>query len=386
MAEIPPQLLSEVSPGVYSGSYTIVDDTPDGTVFVRATLSAPGLATASATSAQFTIEKRPPPTPATSPGAVRPTGTGASALPEWINWLADVIGWAVVLWGMAAAAQFLGILTFAIALALIGLTFVFRDFLVRPVQDAVRFIFGTIIAVIGDVITFIGAWLEAVAKEFQGNFIRAILRIVILAAFMWVFERARTIPAIKDTIDLIIDTSAKIIKWVNDTIDQFQGRLDELRLDVLKVVDVTRGDQSEFGKAISAFILREVNNLFGGLAGELQKLRFQLLSEFDVRLLAVRAQVTLFGQRLELFPEEVRLYIAGRFRNLLLAAAIAAENDRARRAVEFPPSPLDDTAPGRALAEVKAEILALTPDTLTPPAAALFEAKVAVTTYESTVA
>lgn len=386
MAEIPRQVLSEVSPGVYTGAYTVVDATPDGTFVVVATLSAPGLAAASATSAQLTIEKRPPPGPVPSPGSVPPTTKGAGALPEWVNWLADVIGWAVVLWGIAAAANFAGVFNVFVALALLALTVVFRDQLVAPIQKAVRFIFGTIIEVIQDVVTFIRTWLEAIAKEFQGNFVRAILRIVILAAFMWIWERAQSVPAVKQLIDLIVDTSAKIIKWVNDTIDQFQGRLDELRLDVLKSLDVTRGDQSAFGRALSEFITREVNTLFGQLGGELQKLRVQLLGEFDVRLLAVRAEVTVLGQRFRLFPEEVRLYIAGRFLDLVRSAQRVAENQDALDAVAFPPSALDSSAPGRALAEVKAEILALTPEALTPAAAALLEAAADVATYERTVA
>jgi len=309
MGAIPTQVFDENTPGVYTDGYTILEATPDGTFDVAVTLTVPGAGTTTAVGPRITILKRPPPPPPPAPGTQAPSDTSFGATPEWVDWLANVIGWAVVLWGMAAAATAFGFFTFPIAIALAALAYIFRAQLVEPIQRAIKQIIISLFNAILDIVKFISAWLEATIKYFQGDFLRAVVRIFLVAAFLWVFELALQIPAFKQLFDFVLETTKKVTDFVNGLFDQLLVFVNDARKYVDARITDLLGNLGDIGKALRDDILAIVNRLFSGLDRQIQSARFELLARVDVVQALMTAQITVMGERIKLLPDEARRYI-----------------------------------------------------------------------------
>lgn len=309
MGSIPDQLLTQESPGRYTGAFTVTDDTPGGGFRVIVHLAVPGFPEVVYEGPRVDIIKPAPPPSAPSGSAPAPAEQGLAGVPRWVEWLADVIGWAATFWALVVAAHAFGLDNWLIALALAALLFLFRGQLLNPIQRAVKYIIIEIFKTIIELVEFVITWLRAVAEYFQGNFIRAVLRIIILAAFMWIWNLAQTIPAIKQLLDNIFEVAGKIIKFVNDLFDQILGWIEDLRKRVRDSLDVMLSRLGDLGLAIRGEVLGIVDRLFGGIRGELQELRFKILGEVDLVRKLLGLEVRIMGERFKLIPEEVRKYI-----------------------------------------------------------------------------
>ena len=176
-----------------------------------------------------------------------------------------------------------------------------------------RAIIITIFQTIVELIEFIATWLrEATERGFQ-SIIQAIVRILVLAAFMWIWNLAQTIPAIKSLIDLIVESVGKAIKWVNQLFDQALGFIDQLRLQARGWIDNILTSLGDIGQAIRSDILGIVDRLFGGLRSQLQELRFELLSRIDIVRQVLRVEIEVLGVKVRLIPDEVRTYLLQRY-------------------------------------------------------------------------
>jgi hypothetical protein len=277
-----------------------------------------------------------------------------------VDQLADTFSWVATAWLIAQAASWLGKDNWIVALAMGAAAVALFPNFVEPVRRFFRAIFHEIFAAVSDLITFLSQWLQAVAEHFQGNMLRAIIRIVALAAFMWIWNLARTIPAIANVIDVIVETAGKITAWVNQQIDSLVGQILRLRDQARAWVDGLLAQLGTLGAAIRDDVLGLVNQLFNGLARELNQLRFELLDRLDVVQAALRFEVEILGQRIRLVPREVVAFLRERF-NAGVREQEQALRNQLRGSAAFP---MGHTAPWvvaeAAIAEVQADILQVT--------------------------
>ncbi len=301
---------------------------------------------------------------------------GLSTVRAWVDALGEVFAWVAIGFLIAQAGSWVGKDNFLVAIALGAAAAALFPNFVKPVKDFIKGIFTAVLDALVDLIEFLGQWLAAVIEHFQGNLIRAIVRIVAVAAFLWIWNLARGIPVIGQLIDLVAETAGKLTAWVNQQVDGLLAQLDALRADVRGRVDDLLAGLGDLGKAIREDVLREVDGLFGGVRRELAQLRFELLDRFDVVRAALRAEITILGERIRLVPEEVRLYL----RDRMAAGATAVLAEQAAALSEAGPLPaVERVAAGGPWDAVDAAIAALPTNGAGPrsPAAAAVEEAVA---------
>ncbi len=356
MGEIANQLFVEVSPGVWESSYTVEETAPRGDFAV--------IAVARADTALFQLFPPPrllivapaPPAPPGSPGGAPPAKTGVRSLPEWIDFLSNVIAWAAVFWGIFAVAHAAGFFTVLMVGVLLALTGLLQTALVNPIREAVRYILGTIYQTLLDLLDFVAAWLRAVAQYFQGDLLRAIVRILLVAASLWVFDLAMKIPAFKQLFDWVLETTRKVTDFVNNLADQIQGFIKTARKYVDdRIIDLL-GNLGDVGKALRDDILRIVNQVFDRALREVQQLRFEVLNKVDVVQALMTTKIDVLGMRITLLPDFVRKYIrdfyAGRTKDLLADAATVVSGLEPGTV----PSPLERTAAWQEITDTVAQV------------------------------
>ncbi len=238
---------------------------------------------------------------------------GIGTVRAWVDALAEVFAWVAIGFLIAQAGSWAGKDNFFVAIALGAAAAALFPNFVKPVKDFIKGIFTAVLDAIVDLIEFLGQWLAAVIEHFQGNLLRAIVRIVTVAAFLWIWNLARGIPVIGQLIDLIAETAGKLTAWVNQQVDGLLAALDRLRADVRTQIDAVLAGLGDLGRALREDVLREVDALFGGVRRELAQLRFELLDRVDLVRAALRAEITVLGERIRLVPEEARLYLRDRF-------------------------------------------------------------------------
>lgn len=308
-------------------------------------------------------EPSPPPAPPPAPkpddvpapkSATTPGGRGLARVPVWVDQLADVFSWVAVAWLIAQAASWLGKDNFLVAIAMgLAAAALWPNF-VEPVRRFFKAIFHEIFSAVADLIEFLGQWWEAVKEHFGGNMLRAIVRVVALAAFMWIWSLARSIPAIANLLDVVVETAAKITAWVNQAIDGLVGQVLRLRDQVLGWLDGILAKLGDVGRAIRDDVLGLVRSLFGGVARELNQLRFELLERFDIVRHAMALEVEILGQRIRLIPAEVIAQLRDQF-----TAAAREEEQRLREAALARRSqPVGQAAPWVVIEVAVAEVTA----------------------------
>jgi len=293
--------------------------------------------------------------------------TPLSKIPEWLGFVVDAISYVAVAFIVAQAAAWIGKDNWIVAIAL-GLAAAWL--LERIAPQFRQFLRGIILALfeaLVELVEFFATWLrEATAQGFR-SLVQAVVRVLVLAAFMWIWNLAQGIPAIKALIDLIVDTSAKVIKFVNTTFDGFLKAIDNLRLQVRGWVDNALKGLGDIGKALRADIMGIVDRLFAGIKAEIQQLRFELLARFDILRDVLRAEIEVLGVKVRLLPDEVRTYLLARF--FAAQAEHIAQVDRGYAGTPAlgPPVAVDAAAPWvvveLALAEIQAEEAGLVPVT-----------------------
>jgi len=284
--------------------------------------------------------------------------TPLSKIPEWIEWVVNVISYVAVAWTVAAAASWIGKDNWIVAIAM-GLAAAYL--LERIAPQYRQFFRGIIMAVfeaLVELVEFLGTWLREAAQQGFSSIVQAIVRVLTLAALMWIWNLAQSIPAIKALIDLIVETSAKVIKFVNTTFDGFLQLIDGLRLQVRGWVDNVLQGLGDLGQALRSDILGIVDRLFSGIKAEVQQLRFELLGRLDVLRDVLRTEVEVLGVKVRLLPEEVRTYLLARF--FAAQAEHVAQVDAGYGATALPPPPpsVAGVAPWLVVEVALAEIVA----------------------------
>jgi len=236
-----------------------------------------------------------------------------SKLPEWAEFVADVISYVALAFLFAQAAAWLGKDNWIVAIAL-GIAAAYLVNTIAPqFRLFLRAIIITIFQTIVELIEFIATWLREAAERGFASIIQAIVRVLVLAAFMWVWNLAQTIPAIKSIIDLIVQSVGSAIKWVNQLFDQALGFIDQLRLQARGWIDNILTNLGDIGKALRSDILGIVDRLFGGIRSQLQELRFELLGRIDIVRQVLRVEIEVLGVKVRLIPDEVRTYLLQRY-------------------------------------------------------------------------
>lgn len=317
--------LQETTPGRYEGSWQIPTDQEVGTYSVVGFVHIGGADQAAGAACGFSIN--PPSTGSTAPGGPTPTVPGSGSippapqvtpptgqpqsttdqLPEWADNVANILAYIIVFYGMvagAAAANFKG--GWIMAIAMMAIVWFLRDWIVTPLQRLVKQILLAIFGVLFELIDFLWKWLQGIAQFFQGDLLKAIERILMVAAFMWVWEWAQSIPAIAQVTTWILDTANKIISWVNSGVDFLLKLIKEARDFVDHQVEQLIGRIGTTAQQLTGEITGYVDQLFGGLSQRVQRGREEILSIIDVRTKLAHLQVTALGQTVRIVPQVIQ--------------------------------------------------------------------------------
>lgn len=234
-------------------------------------------------------------------------------VPEWLGFVADVISYVAMAWLFAQAASWLGKDNWIVALGM-GIA---AAWLLNAIAPQFRqFLKGIVMAIfeaVVELIEFFATWLREAAERGFASILQAIIRILVLAAFMWIWNLAQSIPAIKSLIDLIVDSVGKAIAWVNQLFDSALSFINDLRLQVRTWIDNVLAGLGDIGRAIRDDVMGIVDRLFAGLRAEMQELRFDLLNRLDLVRNVLRLEIEVLGVKIRLIPDEVRTYLLARY-------------------------------------------------------------------------
>ncbi len=239
-------------------------------------------------------------------------GKDPRKLAPWIDFLASLVSWVIVFWGFVIIAQSLNFFNWLVVAAFVALTFVLRGVLINPVKQVVLTIFGAIIQILNDLVNFVVEWFNGILQYFQGDFLRAILQILEVAAFMYLWSFAQRIPVIGNLIKLITQAVGAVVNWINQTFDTVIKFLEFVRKQAEQTIGLLFDSTTSLGKLLAGAFNQQIDRLIGGLEGKLQTLRFELLDKVDIVRQFTQATITVFGFRLQLVPDEVRAYLLNR--------------------------------------------------------------------------
>ncbi len=263
--------------------------------------------------------------------------TPLSKIPEWLGFVIDVISYVAAAWAVAAAVSWVGLDNWIVALAMGVAAAWLLEWIAPQFRQFFRGIIIAVFEALVELVEFLGTWLREATQQGFKSIVQAIVRVLVLAAFMWIWNLAQGIPAIKALLDLIVDTSAKVIKFVNTTFDGFLKLIDNLRLQVRGWIDNALKGLGDIAQAIRADVLGIVDRLFSGIKAEVQQLRFELIGRLDVLRDVMRAEIEVLGVKVRLLPEEVRTYLLARF--FAAQAEHIAQVDAGYGSTAIPPAP-----------------------------------------------
>lgn len=274
-------------------------------------------------------------------------------LPAWVDQLANTLALVATAFVIAAAASWAGLDNWIVAIALgLAVAWLFPNF-VEPVKRLLKGIFVEVFKTLAELLAFVGAWLRGVLEYFQGNLVRAVLQILIVAAFMWIWNLALGIPVIRQLFTNIVERTAQVITYINHLFDQALSFIDQLRRRLIDTAEHLLRQMGILGGAIRGEVVGLINRLFGGFTREIQQLRAQIVTELDVVRRFVDLRVEVLGVRIRLVPEEARKQLWQ-----LWASATARYYAELSQAVENAgPLPSSPSFAGHRPPEVAAELL-----------------------------
>lgn len=300
-----------------------------------------------------------PPIPHGQARPVSRTEGSIADLPLWADELATIIAYAVVFWGISAGLHAVNIKGgFIVAAALLGITWMLRSFLVEPVARLIRQIILLGFQILLELIDFVRQWYEGVLHYFQGNLVRAITRVLLVAAFLWVWEFAQTIPAVRNILDTIAEVVARVVRYVNETIDSVLRFVRDLRDDVNGRLTLMLDRIGLANSALRDELVSQVNGLFGILTRQVGRLRTQLVARLDVVHTLAHARITLLGQTIALLPKAVNDRMVAAFAKVGTPLAGDALSLAHRIAARYSPPGAVHATPWEVVDEFQAHIAA----------------------------
>ncbi len=236
-------------------------------------------------------------------------GKDPKKLAPWVQFIANIIAYVVVFYGLTVAAHAFNPFNFGVVAALLVLTVILGGVITKPIAGAIMTIFGAIIQILQDLIDFVIQWFNGILQYFQGDFIRAILQILEVAAFMYLWSFAQRIPVIGNLIKLITEAVGTVVNWINQTFDTVIKFLEWVRKQAEDSIGLLFDTTTSLGKLLVQSFDQQIDRVIGGLEGKLNTLRFQLLAQVDILRQFANSTITVFGFRLQLVPDEVRKYL-----------------------------------------------------------------------------
>ncbi len=365
----PPDLvLQETRPGHYETRWTVPADVDLDRYEVRGTMRVGGEVFSAA--APLRIRARAPVVigpglgllPPPPHGQVRPVGprnAPLSDLPAWADELATIIAYLVVFYGVVAGLHAVNIKGgWVVALAMIGVTWMLRSYIVEPIAGLIRQIILAGFHVLLELVEFVSQWLAGIAQYFQGDVVRAITRLLLIGAFLWVFELAQTIPVIRDILDTITETANRLLHWINDSIDGVLRSIRAFRDDVEGRFGQMLDRMGLAGQQLRAELIGHVDSLFGGLIRHVGRVRNQLLARVEVIHNLAHARITLMGQTVAIAPRLVHDRIAEAYTATGLRAAHDTVTAYRALAARYSPEGAQHAAVWEIVDEFRAELAA----------------------------
>lgn len=181
--------------------------------------------------------------------------------------------------------------------------------ILKVALDAIWFVLKPLVDTVAGLVEFVGQFIHAVGVLLGGDLPRAIFRIVLIAAYLWVFELAKQIPVIGQIFDTILTTAQQVMKFANDLFDQAQRGLEALRTDLVAGLESVFKSFPELAAALKQDILQTVDSLIGPLESRLQTTRVELLARVDIVRQLLNTKVTVLGQTFSIVPDKVRQYL-----------------------------------------------------------------------------
>lgn len=181
--------------------------------------------------------------------------------------------------------------------------------ILKAALDAIWFVIKPLVDTVAELVTFVGQFLAAIAQLFAQDAPRAIFRIVLVAAYLWIFDLAKGIPVIRDILNLILTTAEQVTRFANDLFDQGQRALEALRSDLTGAIGNVFRAWPDLAAALRQDIMFTVDTLIGRLEGELVRARVEVLARVDLVGQLLQARVSVLGQTFAVVPDTVRRYL-----------------------------------------------------------------------------
>lgn len=250
-------------------------------------------------------------TPVIQPPTVTHSTASADALPSFANDLANVLSYALVFYGMIAGAMAANFKWgFLVTIALFAIVWYLRDIIISPLQGLIKGVILTVFHVIIEILDFVWEWLKGVVQFFGGDLVRAILQILMVASFLWVWEQASQIPVIGQLFTWIENTASDVLNWVEARISDIQGFFDGIRRGLeADIANLTKG-LGNLGQELRGLVDDQINSLFARVHQSITGLRAQVLGQLNFVVAAVNLQAAAFAAAINVSPETARRYLA----------------------------------------------------------------------------
>ncbi len=367
----PPDLvLVESAPGFYEARWSVPADVELGRFEVVGQMRVAGelyQATAplrirarAPITIPLTSELLPPP-PHGQRTAIGPRNAPLADLPSWADELATILAYAIVFYGVVAGLHAVNIKGgFIVAAALLGVTWMLRSYLVEPIAGLIKQIILATFHVLVELVNFVAQWLDGIMHYFQGDVLKAITRLLMMAAFLWVLDFARTIPAIGDLFDTITETASRLTRQINELVDGAFRVVRQFRDDVEGRFGELLDHVGLAGTQLRGELIGHVDNLFGGLIRHVGRIRTQLLAQVDAVHTLAHARITLMGQTVALAPRLVRDRVEAAYTSSGLRAAHDTLSAYRALAARYSPPGAEHAAVWEVVDEFRAELAART--------------------------
>lgn len=228
----------------------------------------------------------PPPGPANqAPGAVQ--------LPGWVDGVANALGGVAAAFFLAQLLSWAGLDNWIVAIALgLAAASLFPAF-VSPLRNLFASIFYGVFQVLGELWQFFMVWVQGILAYFHGDFVQAIVQILEVAAFMFIWQLAMHIPVIGQMVQWVQNVAESLLKWIDTEVKAVSRLIDTARRDLEGGIAGVLDRLGIVGDQLKGLIFSQIDGLFTRIQRSLQGLRTEILGQLSWVVGATNVQLAL---------------------------------------------------------------------------------------------